>query len=48
MDYGSDLDVVIVYDSTAPQPGCRTDLHEEVYARLAELMIAALSSITRR
>jgi glutamate-ammonia-ligase adenylyltransferase len=46
MDYGSDLDVVIVYDSTAPSPVARLT-HEEAYARLAELMIAALSSITR-
>jgi glutamate-ammonia-ligase adenylyltransferase len=46
MDYGSDLDVVIVYDSTAPSPVARLT-HEEIYARLAELMIAALSSITR-
>ena len=46
MDYGSDLDVVIVYDSEAPSPVDRLS-HEEVYARLAELMIAALSSITR-
>ena len=46
MDYGSDLDVVIVYDSVAPSPVARLT-HEEVYARLAELMIAALSSITR-
>jgi [glutamine synthetase] adenylyltransferase / [glutamine synthetase]-adenylyl-L-tyrosine phosphorylase len=46
MDYGSDLDVVIVYDSTAPSPVAGLS-HEEAYARLAELMIAALSSITR-
>jgi glutamate-ammonia-ligase adenylyltransferase len=46
MDYGSDLDVVIVYDSVAPSPVAGL-AHEEVYARLAELMIAALSSITR-
>lgn len=45
MDYGSDLDVVIVYDSGALPVDRLT--HEEVYARLAELMIAALSSITR-
>ena len=46
MDYGSDLDVVIVYDSVAPSPVAGLT-HEEVYARLAELMIAALSNITR-
>lgn len=46
MDYGSDLDVVMVYDSTAPAPvaGLTPD---EAYARLAELMLTALSSITR-
>jgi len=46
MDYGSDLDVVIVYDSAAPAPVAELT-HDEAYARLAELMIAALSSITR-
>jgi glutamate-ammonia-ligase adenylyltransferase len=46
MDYGSDLDVVIVYDSTGPAPVAGLT-HEESYARLAELMITALSSITR-
>src|SRR6266436_2518813 len=46
MDYGSDLDVVIVYDSAAPSPV--TGLaHDEAYARLAELVVTALSSITR-
>jgi glutamate-ammonia-ligase adenylyltransferase len=46
MDYGSDLDVVIVYDSAWPAPvGGLT--HDEAYARLAELIITALSSITR-
>jgi glutamate-ammonia-ligase adenylyltransferase len=46
MDYGSDLDVVIVYDSAAPSPVAGLTC-EEAYARLAELVIAALSSITR-
>ena len=46
MDYGSDLDVVIVYDSVAPSPVAGLT-HEEVYARLAELMTAALSNLTR-
>lgn len=46
MDYGSDLDVVMVYDSAAPAPvGGQT--HDQAYGRLAELMITALSSITR-
>ena len=46
MDYGSDLDVVMVYDSDAPSPVAALT-HDEAYARLAELMITALSSITR-
>ena len=46
MDYGSDLDVVMVYDSAAPSPVAGLT-HDEAYARLAELLITALSSITR-
>jgi glutamate-ammonia-ligase adenylyltransferase len=46
MDYGSDLDIVIVYDSHTPSP-VQTLTHEEAYARLTELMVTALSSITR-
>ena len=46
MDYGSDLDVVIVYDSMTPSPVAGLT-HDEAYARLAELLITALSSITR-
>jgi glutamate-ammonia-ligase adenylyltransferase len=46
MDYGSDLDVVIVYDSVAPSPVAGLT-HDEAYARIAELLITALSSITR-
>jgi [glutamine synthetase] adenylyltransferase / [glutamine synthetase]-adenylyl-L-tyrosine phosphorylase len=46
MDYGSDLDVVMVYDSAAPAP-VAGQTHEQAYGRLAELMITALSSITR-
>jgi glutamate-ammonia-ligase adenylyltransferase len=46
VDYGSDLDILITYDSLVPSPvpSLTTD---EAYARLAELMIGALSSITR-
>jgi [glutamine synthetase] adenylyltransferase / [glutamine synthetase]-adenylyl-L-tyrosine phosphorylase len=46
MDYGSDLDVVMVYDSLSPTPvaGLSPD---EAYARLAELMVTVLSSVTR-
>jgi glutamate-ammonia-ligase adenylyltransferase len=46
MDYGSDLDVVVVYDSSAPSPVAGLT-HDEAYARIAELLITALSSITR-
>ena len=46
VDYGSDLDILITYDTlvSSPVPSLTQD---EAYARLAELMIAALSSITR-
>ncbi len=46
MDYGSDLDVLIVYDSATPSPVAGLT-HDEAYARLAELLVTALSSITR-
>jgi [glutamine synthetase] adenylyltransferase / [glutamine synthetase]-adenylyl-L-tyrosine phosphorylase len=46
VDYGSDLDLVLVYDSAGPSPIVSLT-HDEAYARLGELMISALSSITR-
>ncbi|HEX6731913.1 MAG TPA: hypothetical protein VF074_17995, partial [Pyrinomonadaceae bacterium] len=46
VDYGSDLDLLICYDSLVPSP-VSTLTQDEAYARLSELMIAALSSITR-
>ena len=46
MDYGSDLDLVLVYDPLVPSPIAGLT-HEEAYARLAELMTTALSSMTR-
>lgn len=46
MDYGSDLDVVLVYDDSRPSPLKHLSL-AEVYGRLSELLIAALSSLTR-
>jgi glutamate-ammonia-ligase adenylyltransferase len=46
MDYGSDLDVVLVYDETQPAPIPTLD-HAEAYARFGELLVAALSSLTR-
>lgn len=46
VDYGSDLDLLICYDSLVPSP-VPALTQDEAYARLSELMIAALSSITR-
>jgi glutamate-ammonia-ligase adenylyltransferase len=46
MDYGSDLDVVLIYDDAAPSPLERLT-HREAYARFAELLVGALSSLTR-
>lgn len=46
MDYGSDLDLLIVYDETAPAPVPALS-HAESYRRLAEGLTLALSSLTR-
>ncbi|HKP73472.1 MAG TPA: hypothetical protein VJT82_11075, partial [Pyrinomonadaceae bacterium] len=46
MDYGSDLDLVIVYDSQVPSPVAALTA-DEANARLAELISSALSSMTR-
>ncbi len=46
VDYGSDLDINIVYDSLVSSPVVSLT-PDEAYARLVELMIAALSSVTR-
>jgi len=46
VDYGSDLDILLTYDSLVPSP-IRSLTQDETYARLVELMIAGLSSITR-
>ena len=46
VDYGSDLDLLITYDSLVPSPVASMG-QDEAYARLAELMLVALSSITR-
>ena len=46
VDYGSDLDVLFTYDSMVPSP-IKTLTQDETYSRLVELMIGALSSITR-
>lgn len=45
MDYGSDLDIVLVFDGDAPSP-VKGLTHEEAYARLAELIVTAISSVT--
>jgi glutamate-ammonia-ligase adenylyltransferase len=46
VDYGSDLDIIIIYDSSVPSP-ITSLTPDEAYARLGELMIASLSSVTR-
>src|SRR5256714_5023636 len=46
VDYGSDLDVVLVYEDLAPSP-LKHLTHKEAYARMAELLVTALSSMTR-
>jgi len=46
VDYGSDLDIIITYDSMEPSPIASLS-REEANGRLVELMIAALSSVTR-
>jgi len=46
VDFGSDLDVILIYDSLVASP-IATLTADEAYARLGELMIAALSSVTR-
>ena len=46
VDYGSDLDVAIVYDSLVSSPVASLT-QDEAYARLVELMIVALSSVIR-
>lgn len=46
MDYGSDLDIVIVYDDEAPAPYPQLT-HADVYSRLVENLVTTLSSLTR-
>jgi glutamate-ammonia-ligase adenylyltransferase len=46
MDYGSDLDVVLIYDDAAPSPIHHLS-HLEAYGHLSELLVAAISSVTR-
>ncbi|HEX8721258.1 MAG TPA: hypothetical protein VF736_11540 [Pyrinomonadaceae bacterium] len=46
VDYGSDLDLVLVYDERVPSPVAGLT-REQAYARMAELLVNALSSFTR-
>lgn len=46
MDYGSDLDVILIYDEAQPSPVKSLD-QSEAYARFSEILVAALSSLTR-
>ena len=46
VDYGSDLDILIIYDPLVPSP-IKAMTQDQTYSRFAELMLAALSSITR-
>ena len=46
MDYGSDLDLILVYDPAAVSPVAGLT-HEQAYARLVELLVVALSNLTR-
>jgi glutamate-ammonia-ligase adenylyltransferase len=46
MDYGSDVDVVLIYDDKSPSPVKGIE-HVEFYARFTELLVSALSSLTR-
>jgi glutamate-ammonia-ligase adenylyltransferase len=46
MDYGSDLDLVIIYDPQVPSPVAALT-RDQSYTRLVELMVSALSSLTR-
>ncbi|HEX7174085.1 MAG TPA: hypothetical protein VF240_02210 [Pyrinomonadaceae bacterium] len=46
MDYGSDLDIILVYDPKVPPPIGGLS-HDESYARLSEPFASALSNLTR-
>lgn len=46
VDYGSDLDLVMVYDPACPSPVAGLTC-EGAYARMVELVVVALSSLTR-
>ena len=46
MDYGSDLDLILVYDDEKPSPAPGLT-HAEFYARAVEIFVNALSGMTR-
>ena len=46
MDFGSDLDLVLIYDNERPPPFERLS-HAEFYSRAVEIFVTALSSLTR-
>ncbi|MEJ7616461.1 MAG: hypothetical protein WKF30_05710 [Pyrinomonadaceae bacterium] len=46
LDYGSDLDLILIYDDERALPG-GTPSREELMARSTELFVSALSSMTR-
>ena len=46
VDYGSDLDIILIYDSAVSSPVAALT-PDEAYGRLGEMIISALSSITR-
>lgn len=46
MDYGSDLDLVLIYDDEKPSPAENLS-HAEFYSRVAEIFVAAVSNFTR-
>ena len=46
VDYGSDLDIILIYDSLVSSPVASLT-QDEAYARIGELMNVALSSVTR-
>lgn len=46
MDFGSDLDLVLIYDDEKPAP-VENLSHAEFYARLVEIFVSTLSNFTR-
>jgi glutamate-ammonia-ligase adenylyltransferase len=46
MDYGSDLDLILIYDDEQPAP-TQNLTHAEFYSRAVEIFVDALSSLTR-